>query len=148
MHQAGHRSYLSNVTAILAAVFMAAALQSLSAAARAADASPVGEWQGTIQQGDRTVVAEFTVTELQLGRPSGRMKWGEPRKCWMDTEYGGASNGKHVFNIAETYAPWCNLYFGGYILATVSKNGAPTLSFELNDKKKERTLTGKLQPRP
>jgi hypothetical protein len=113
-----------------------------------AENNPVGSWRGIVTQQQRNIVVRLTVTNLQIGDPSGDMRWGSPRACSMHTEYSGMRDAQYTFNIAGSNGGWCDLYRDGTLFLEIDRVKQRSLTFRLADKQGARSEQGELGASP
>ncbi len=109
-----------------------------------AGGTPIGNWEGTVADGHRNVVVNLSVKKLQLGDPSGTMRWGTPRTCSLETEYAGMRGSKYTFNISGSNGGWCDLYRDGTLSLQMASSDA--LTFDLLNKQGANAVDGSLTP--
>lgn len=103
-----------------------------------------GNWSGVADVDGRNVPVKLTVTAVEIGEKSGEMAWRGSKNCLMVVEYAGPRPGKYIFDVTETDAPWCDLYWRGAISVVFDSSSAQSLALEMSDRQGGGTVTGQL----
>jgi len=102
--------------------------------------SVIGKWRGSILVDGLPVVVTITVDSLVLDENSMSIKYGRPRKCEANAEYGGAIDKEQIFYFSKTNInSWCEVHLRPYkkqplIKLNMTKSGK--ISYELFEGKK------------
>lgn len=59
----------------------------------------VGEWTTILQDGDYPQPVTLTINRVAPGKSAGKMTYSNPRRCFIDLQYGGPHEGRHIFYI-------------------------------------------------
>jgi hypothetical protein len=106
--------------------------------------NPVGNWTGVIIQQQRNIAVRLTVTSLEIGNPSGDMRWGNPLACSLQMEYSGMRDTQYAFNIAGSNGGWCDLYRDGTLFLVTDGVKRGSVVFQLADQQGRRSEQGVL----
>jgi hypothetical protein len=59
--------------------------------------SLLGAWHGVINRDGKPQPVFLSIKEVTPGRTAGKMTFASPRHCFIDLEYGGPDQGRHIF---------------------------------------------------
>lgn len=57
----------------------------------------LGDWLVVISRNGKPQPVALTINDVTPGKTSGKMTFGSPRRCYIDLEYGGPDQGRHIF---------------------------------------------------
>ena len=59
----------------------------------------LGEWRAVISRNGKPQPVTLTIKDVTPGNTAGKMVFASPRRCYIDLEYGGPDQGRHIFYI-------------------------------------------------
>jgi hypothetical protein len=59
--------------------------------------SLLGAWRGVINRDGKPQPVALSIKDVTPGRTAGKMTFASPRRCFIDLEYGGPDQGRHIF---------------------------------------------------
>ena len=57
----------------------------------------VGEWAAVVEVQDKPQPVTLRIDEVTPGKTAGKLTYSSPRRCFIDLEYGGPHEGRHIF---------------------------------------------------
>lgn len=59
----------------------------------------VGEWAAVVEIQDKPQPVTLRIDQVTPGKTAGKLSYSSPRRCFIDLEYGGPHEGRHIFYI-------------------------------------------------
>ena len=57
----------------------------------------VGEWAAVVEIQDNPQPVTLQIDQVTPGKTAGKLSYSSPRRCFVDLEYGGPHEGRHIF---------------------------------------------------
>ena len=57
----------------------------------------VGEWAAVVEIQDKPQPVTLRIDRVTPGKTAGKLSYSSPRRCFIDLEYGGPHEGRHIF---------------------------------------------------
>jgi hypothetical protein len=57
----------------------------------------VGEWAAVVEIRDNPQPVTLRIDQVTPGKTAGKLSYSSPRRCFVDLEYGGPHEGRHIF---------------------------------------------------
>ena len=57
----------------------------------------IGEWSAVVEVKKHPQPVTLQIVEVTPGKTAGKMTFASPRRCFIDLEYGGPHEGRHIF---------------------------------------------------
>ncbi len=57
----------------------------------------VGEWAAVVEIRDNPQPVTLRIDQVTPGKTAGKLTYASPRRCFIDLEYGGPHEGRHIF---------------------------------------------------
>ncbi len=57
----------------------------------------LGEWHAVIRRNGRPQPVTLSIKNVTPGETAGKMTFASPKRCFIDLEYGGPDQGRHIF---------------------------------------------------